>query len=1063
MITFPEKTLLMLVVAAAAMSEQQHYFATAQVSTATATAATTSVNERAILLEFYEATGGHAWNENYGWAQNLPDLCDWHGVLCDGDDGDDDGGGGVVTGIKLSSNFLTGRTPSSMWRLPELTFVDVSYNPNLDVNFVGLNGDATKLEHLEMRQTGTTSVSGVSEAKDTLEIVNLSENKLNTQFPPDLYELTKLTTLHLAECHLRGSLPDNIHRLSMLHELNLYKNDLTGTLPEGLSRLVHMRHLTLSFNQFHGTLPAFVSDDMFLLEQFWASYNDFTGSIPSFSAAPDIFKLYLNGNSFSGAFPENFLEATIGGPNNNILSINLAHNEFTGVIPESIDNLAALEINWRLGDNKWEGVPEVLCDNENWNEGNIAEYGCFGLLCPPGEYSKLGFATEDKPCRTCDTAEYFGATNCFDKDDRSVLTELYAANGGEKWLRQEGWMDSSKSVCEWEGIECWNEGDARDGRIRWIQLPNNNLQGEIPESIFSVEHMTTLDISRNSVTLPFTHVRQAKHLHSVNIGRTNIKDFDGVEEAHSEFRRLYADGTPISGTVPKEIVQMTNLEVLSLQDCDLNGEMPSDLFDSMTLLQELYLSNNDLRGNIPDRWDVLTDLTVLALAKNQFRGPIPATFDTAPSLTSVSVQDQISKGGGLTGSLPSFATTQTLSHVILGDNKLEGELPDDFLATVEEDAILTVDLSNNKLSGRVHGSYDRFQKLNIYLQGNRISEIASDLCNNADWMAGGVGSFGCDAILCPAGTAGGRRQFSGTGCEVCPGGGSEASYLGQVGCGQAATAKGERGILELFFDRMGGPNWSRSDNWMTDTSVCSWYGIDCEEDGSVASIQLGSNGLSGNFPTEVYQLPSLIRLKLYGNSIAMDFTGIENARSLRTLDLEKTGLNTLNGIGQARSLAELKVGSNGLRGALPEELSRLVNLETLDIAHNGLGGFLPFWMRGLVSLTTVTASNNAFSGPVPDFASLDRLVYLDFSYNQLTGEIPSSMLASAPSDEKVVVDLSHNKIGGSVPGDLGRLSLLSIQLQDNFIMEVDSDLCEVDGLNDFTVMSFGCSGILCPS
>jgi Leucine-rich repeat (LRR) protein len=1016
-------------------------------------------------LEFYEATGGHAWNENYGWAQNLPDLCDWHGVLCADGKGDRmlQEQDGVVAGLKLSSNFLTGRTPSSLWRLPSLTLVDVSYNPNLDVDFAGLNGDTTKLEHLEMRQTGTTSVSGVSQARETLEIVNLSENKLNTQFPPDLYELTKLTTLHLAECHLRGSLPDNIHRLSMLRELNLYKNDLTGTLPEGLSRLVHMRHLTLSFNQFHGTLPAFISDDMFLLEQFWATNNDFTGTIPSFASAPGIFKLYLNGNSFSGEFPQNFLEATIGGPNNNILSINLSHNEFTGVIPESIDRLSDLEINWRLGDNKWEGVPEVLCDNENWNEGNIAEFGCFGLLCPPGEYSRLGFATEEEPCRTCDTAEYYGATNCFDKDERSVLTELYAATGGEKWLRNKGWLDSSISVCEWEGIVCWNAGDSRDGRIRWIELPNNNLQGEIPESIFSVEHMTTLDVSRNPVTVPFNNIAKAQHLHSINVAGTNTKDFDGIENANSFFRRLYADQTPISGTIPKELLRVSNLEVLSLQECDLNGEMPADLFDAMTSLQELYLSNNNLRGNIPDRWDILENLEVLSLAMNQFRGPLPSTFGTAPSLTSVSVQDQLTKGGGLTGSLPSFAQTQTLSQLHFGSNKIEGELPDDFLATVEEDALLTIDLTNNKLTGTVHGSYDRFRKMNIYLQGNRISEIDSDLCNNAAWMSGGVGSFGCDAILCPAGTMGGRRQFSDIGCQVCPRGSSGgALYLGQVGCGEDAVAKGERGILELLFNRMGGPNWSRSDNWMTDTSVCSWYGIDCEEDGSVASIQLGSNQLTGSFPTEIYQLPSLIRLKLHGNFFAMDFTGIENARHLRTLDLENTGLPTLNGIGQARSLVELKVGHNNIQGGLPEELSRLVNLETLDVSHNNLNSVVPSWLGGLVSLKTLSASNTGLSGPMPDFASLSGLVYIDLSSNRLSGPLPPSLLAAAPSDEKVVVDLSHNRIGGNVPAELGRLTLLSIQLQDNMITTVDGSLCEIVGLNDFSVMSYGCDGILCP-
>jgi Leucine-rich repeat (LRR) protein len=86
----------------------------------------------------------------------------------------------------------------------------------------------------------------------------------------------------------------------------------------------------------------------------------------------------------------------------------------------------------------------------------------------------------------------------------------------------------------------------------------------------------------------------------------------------------------------------------------------------------------------------------------------------------------------------------------------------------------------------------------------------------------------------------------------------------------------------------------------------------------VVSIQLGSNKLVGLFPTEIFQLPSLVHLKLYDNTVRMDFTGIENARNLQTLSLDKTGLESLEGVGQARSLVELNVGQNKLNGGLPE-------------------------------------------------------------------------------------------------------------------------------------------------
>ena len=467
----------------------------------------------------------------------------------------------------------------------------------------------------------------------------------------------------------------------------------------------------------------------------------------------------------------------------------------------------------------------------------------------------------------------------------------------------------------------------------------------------------------------------------------------------------------------------------------------------------------------------------------------------APKLRAISLMDQVTKGGGLTGSVPSFSKSRSLTQLIVGANKLDGTLPEDLLIAVDPlESLFHVDITNNMISGTVHGSYDRFEKMDLYLEGNLISSIDDGLCNNLSWMSGGVGSYGCDAILCPVGTSnyGGRRQFTNDGCTPCNDRketSSGASYLGQSSCSAdpssfssstsssssiadatatidataTANTAAERSILELLYDQTGGSkSWKSSKEWKTETSVCTWYGINCDENGSVASIQLGSNGLRGSMPTEIFSLPNLVHLKMYGNDLDVDFTGIENARNLQTLGLDDTGLTSLDGIGKARSLIELNVRYNKLNGDLPEELSKLVNLLTLDISHNKFSGPLPFWMKNLASLTSFTASNNNLSGSVLDFASLSKLSYLDLSYNQFEGTVPPTLLASSPPDDKVVVNLSHNKIEGVVPADLSRLYRLSIQLQENEISGIDEDLCKTDGVNDFDALSFGCNGILCP-
>jgi hypothetical protein len=69
-----------------------------------------------------------------------------------------------------------------------------------------------------------------------------------------------------------------------------------------------------------------------------------------------------SGNDLSGSIPSNFLAGSLLADHN--IFIILENNEITGTIPESLDPLSKLDIN--LADNQITGIPEVLCDNEDW-------------------------------------------------------------------------------------------------------------------------------------------------------------------------------------------------------------------------------------------------------------------------------------------------------------------------------------------------------------------------------------------------------------------------------------------------------------------------------------------------------------------------------------------------------------------------------------------------------------------------------------------------------------------------------------------------------------------------
>jgi Leucine-rich repeat (LRR) protein len=707
-------------------------------------AAAQQVNERLILLDFYDATGGPSWNDNDGWEDGHTnvdsDYCDWTGVICTGDADLDlfehrnlqqqaaeaNLDGARVMGLDLSNNFLQGRTPASVWQLPLLQYFNVDNNQNLQVDFSAVN-QAPQLSVVKASATSTTSLAGLDHASLTLNIVHLTGCPLRSAIPKELLALTNLRDLQLSACQLQGQLTD-LAALTNLRNLNLFDNQLRGSLPNEMIQMIRLERFSISRNMLTGNLD--VVDAWVEMQELYVAENQFRGPLPSLSAMPRLSRAVLNQNMLTGSIPENFLAAiTTWKPNYeedaDWIRIVLSDNQLTGTIPESLDDLEDLGMDFRWNDNRFDNISEALCDNDYWNRGAVKNFACDGLACPPGTFSELGHASHQYPCQPCDAAEYFGATICVQEGDRSALLALYGATRGDHWNNNTGWKNdtvvnvaAASDICDWYGVECYQAGDTDDdtrvGRVSKIRLAGNNLVGGVPKEIFTMEFLHTFDVARNpELVVSLVLLGESSEIRNLDISETATVNLDGLEMASDWFAHFVANGLNLGGTLPTQILNLTELQLLSMVQCQFIGTLPTEL-GMLTKLNELYLFDNNLRGAVPLSIGNMAELRLLSLAHNQLTGAIPTTLEALTKLEALSLADQLSKGGGIHGPLPTFRFQPNLKLLHLSNNMFEGTVPVQLLeGIVDLQAVLKVNLANNRLTGQVSPENDERRNANI--------------------------------------------------------------------------------------------------------------------------------------------------------------------------------------------------------------------------------------------------------------------------------------------------------------------------------------------------------------
>ncbi|KAK6159265.1 hypothetical protein DH2020_006579 [Rehmannia glutinosa] len=244
----------------------------------------------------------------------------------------------------------------------------------------------------------------------------------------------------------------------------------------------------------------------------------------------------------------------------------------------------------------------------------------------------------------------------------------------------DNWDYNDATPCLWTGVTCAAMVENTLGmpnymfRVISLSLPNSKLLGVIPEDLFFIPHLKTLDLSNNF----------------------------------------------LNGTLPKSLFNASELQVLSLSNNVISGEFP-DFITGPKSLKVLNLSENALSGKIPQSVTSLRNLTIVSLRSNYFSGQIPSTIQ------SFEVLDLSSNL--FNGSLPLDFGGENLKCLNLSSNKISGLVPREFASKIPENAI--IDLSFNSLSGEIpENSIALSNQKTEYFAGNieLCGKIIKKLC-----------------------------------------------------------------------------------------------------------------------------------------------------------------------------------------------------------------------------------------------------------------------------------------------------------------------------------------------
>ena len=195
--------------------------------------------------------------------------------------------------------------------------------------------------------------------------------------------------------------------------------------------------------------------------------------------------------------------------------------------------------------------------------------------------------------------------------DCETLLTIRDALAGDAELE----WNTDTPITEWDGVTV----DGSPLRVRELRLRGRGLTGVLPPELGRLTALQALGLSDPFTAFQLVDIRSVDIREAIN--NNSLDSGDGDNQ--------------LSGTIPKELVNLADLGLLNLEGNFLSGPIPPEL-GNLSGLKTLDLSDNFLTGPIPVELAKLTAMEKLDLSINGLSGPVPAALGESHSPSRIS-------------------------------------------------------------------------------------------------------------------------------------------------------------------------------------------------------------------------------------------------------------------------------------------------------------------------------------------------------------------------------------------------------------------------------------------